>query len=140
LAVPDGPVTPVDHFYKEPASAAERIVSSFAYSPSGRARDADIHITANNKRAVSNTNMTLNHGKDYAKLLGELSQHEEFANGVPRLVPGEKLQEFGDRDDEVDVETKIRISEQRKELEVNGLPRESYRRVPLADALYMLTN
>jgi hypothetical protein len=140
LAVPDGSVTPVDHFYKEPASATERIVSSFAYSPSGRVRGADIQITANNKRAVSNTNMTLNHGKDYAKMLGELSQHEEFANGVPRLLPGEKLQEFGTRDEEVPFETKVRISEQRKELEVDGFPRESYRRIELADALFMLTN
>lgn len=44
LAVPDGPSVPVEHEYKEPAAARDRIESVFVYSATGRVNLPDITI------------------------------------------------------------------------------------------------
>jgi len=46
LAVPEALPRATEFAYKEPAAAAERIVSCFAYGPGGRAAEADVRIVA----------------------------------------------------------------------------------------------
>jgi hypothetical protein len=45
LAIPDGPSTPVEHEYKEPAAARDRIETVFAYSAGGRVAQPTITIS-----------------------------------------------------------------------------------------------
>ena len=46
LVVPDGTSQRVVHRYKEPEAAIDRIKQCYAYSPSGKAADGDVVITA----------------------------------------------------------------------------------------------
>jgi hypothetical protein len=59
LVIPDVKSVPFEHDWKEPASALDRVLSSFAYAAGGRTNDADIAISARDRRAQVNTNTTL---------------------------------------------------------------------------------
>jgi hypothetical protein len=59
LLVPDAPPRPVEHEYKEPAAARDRIVSAFAYAASGSAASADVEISSTRGAVQANANQVL---------------------------------------------------------------------------------
>ncbi|MTD56594.1 hypothetical protein [Amycolatopsis pithecellobii] len=59
LLVPDRAPRELEHVWKEPASAIDRIVSAYAYAPSGRTNASTIALTSCDQRAESNATMTL---------------------------------------------------------------------------------
>lgn len=66
LAVPDREPSPVEHEWKEPAAARERIVSAFAYSPSGQVTVADWEIRGLDRRTEINPENVLDPERRYA--------------------------------------------------------------------------
>ena len=135
LIVVDGEQGNPKHHFKEPASAKERLVSAFAYSPTGRVNSPDIEIEALKRCVIANTNMALRSGKKaYAELMESLSKSPKG----PTLPVDEKHPVLVSRADEVSIEVRDSIIQQRDEISTNGLPLESYRRITVAQALNML--
>ena len=134
LLVVDRPPQPVRHHWKEPISARDRIRSAFAYAPDGRTREPDVEIEALHDRAVANTRMTLQPTRTYAeqaRIRAEL--------GAATVVPeDEEMLPRESRLEEVSAADRDRIAERRSAISVNGLPRETYRRIAVSDALRML--
>lgn len=129
LAVVDGPSEHVRHHHKEPAAALGRIVSAFAYSARGRVARADVECTALSHGAVENTAITIDPDRTQGlqrRLLAPL----------PPVPEGEEVVPSADRD--VPAEVRAAVGRRRDEISRNGLPTESYRRVPVLDALGML--
>jgi hypothetical protein len=121
LLVPDGePVAPA----LEPetlASARARIRSCLVYSPSGRARHADVRVVAN---AV--TERYVGAVLDPDGLLTTLDQESRYAKAVAA------------RRGEVPAETRALLRASRRDLLEHGAPVETYRRVALDEALALL--
>jgi hypothetical protein len=129
LAVVDGPVEAVRHHHQEPATALDRIVSAYAYSPSGRVDNADVEITALDTRLIENTLVTLHPEatKDLrAKLNALVPPVKDDEDAVAPIVhmPPEVIRDA--------------IRQDREAISRDGLPVETYRRVPVVDALGML--
>jgi hypothetical protein len=129
LAVVDGPVGAMRHHHQEPATALDRIVSAFAYSPGGRVDNADVEIAALDSRLIENTRVTL-HPEATGALRAKLNAlvppvraDEDAVAPIMHLPP----QEIRDA-----------IRQAREEISPNGLPVETYRRLPVLDALGML--
>lgn len=96
LAVPDvepGDIASLEEdgpsLWAEQYSARDRIVSCFAYSPDGEASNADVKITATDKRLEQNTYSTLHPLETaHAALSGsdDVSYTKESASGLPADV------------------------------------------------------
>jgi hypothetical protein len=129
LAVVDGPVERTRLHHQEPAAAAQRIVTAFAYDPSGRTRHADVELAAREARLAENTEIIL-----HPETTTELQQ--ELIGVLPRVKDEEDVV----YPDSTVVPPAVReaISRRRAEISADGLPVETYRRVPVADALGML--
>ena len=67
LAVVDGPAEEVTHHWKEPAAALDRLVTAYAYDPSGRVGRGDLEIMATDRRALVNTSIILHPKVTYAE-------------------------------------------------------------------------
>lgn len=129
LAVVDGPIEPVRLHHQEPAAAAERIVTTFAYDPSGRTSGADVELAACDTRLAENTEIIL-----HPETTDELQQ--ELVDVLPEMKDEEDLV----YPDLTAVPQAVReaISRRRAEIGRDGLPVETYRRARVADALGML--
>ncbi|MEN2742522.1 hypothetical protein ABCS02_32500 [Microbacterium sp. X-17] len=142
LAVVDGtPRADLRHHLKEPATALDRIESAWAYSPTGRVADADLSIRALHRRGVKNTTSILTPGSSYDEVLKTAAENkarllELNPGGVPE-DDGDMI-EGPDRSAGIDDAEIARLAAQRDEISENGLPRETYRRIPVADAIRML--
>jgi hypothetical protein len=132
LAVPEGEPSPVEHEWKEPAAARERIVSAFAYSPSGRVTAADWKVRGLDRRTEVNPANILDPERRYA---GARIEPEEAAGSdikrVWRLRTEERRNEaLSGLDSAQRSRTAIRDD--------RGLATESYRQVTVDEALFML--
>jgi hypothetical protein len=134
LAVPDGPVRPTCHRWKEPAAALERIVSAFAYSPTGRVPAPDIEITALDPRATANARMIIHPTRTYA----EQAQIRARLEPISRVPRDEELAPRPSRVGEVSPADRERVGREREAIETDGLATETYRRIPVTDALGLL--
>ncbi|WP_345568013.1 hypothetical protein [Streptomyces plumbiresistens] len=133
LAVPDRPVERVQHEFKEPRQAYDRIRSAWAYSPSGRVENADVTISSKRRVAEANIKLTLNAAESYSE-----RQQASAAVGEVPLPENELVRVPESREHEVSKEVRDRILEQRKTLDAGGVRTESYRRITVRDALGML--
>jgi hypothetical protein len=133
LAVPDRDPEPVQHEWKEPEQALDRMCAAWAYSPSGRTRDADVTITASSPRADANAKMALHSDQSYHErqqmraLLGDISVPDSEVLVVPQS-----------RTEVVALETRDRIRDARSALDGPAGRTESYRRVSVRESLGML--
>jgi hypothetical protein len=132
LAVPDRDPEPVVHEWKEPAAARDRIVSAFAYSPSGRVRAPTWEIRGLDPRTEQNPELILNPEKQYAGASG--------ATGVGQAADPRRvwqLRAAARRD-----EARDRIAEanllRRAIRDQDGRASETYREISVDDALLML--
>jgi hypothetical protein len=134
LAVPDGPVRPARHRWKEPAAALERIVSAFAYSPTGRVSEPEVEITALDPRATANARMIIHPTRTYTQQAAIRARLEP----ISRVPPDEELAPRPSRVDEVSAVERERVGREREAIETDGLATETYRRIPVTDALGLL--
>ncbi len=133
LAVVDGPAQEVTHHWKEPAAALDRLVTAYAYDPSGRVDRGDIEITATDRRALVNTSIILQPKTTYAE------QHEaRVQSGGRSLAANEVIVSTDYVGDDVATEVRELVIEQRRDTDTDGGTRETYRRIGRADALRML--
>jgi len=133
LAVVDGPAPEITHDWKEPAAALDRLVSAYAYDPSGRVGRGDIEITATDRRALVNTSIILHPKVTYAE-----QQEARLQAGNRSLPANEVVVSTNYLDDEVPTEIRKRVIEQRRDADSDGGTRETYRLIEISDALNML--
>jgi len=133
LAVVDGPASEVTHHWKEPAAALDRLVSAFAYDPSGRLDGGDVEITSSDRRALVNTSIILHPTVTYAE-----QQEARVQAGARVLPPDEVVVSTDYVGDDVPDTVRDQIAEQRKAITTADGVRETYRRIAPAEALRML--
>jgi len=135
LAVPDRPMRDVVHRPKEEDAAFDRIASAFVYDASGQVAGADVTITGKDKRTEHNPNQTL-------RPLAELRMNRVSS------VTGRPVKEADDtflhwliaREADITDDDRARARARREALKTDGLASESYRRVPVAEALKRLAS
>jgi hypothetical protein len=132
LAVPDGPAIPIEHEWKEPAAARDRISSAFAYSSAGRVLDADVEIAGLDPRTEFNVRTTLE--PDEAGLRSRAdSQVASHPDLLVRSHPVRAVARLGEG------RHGLRAAKQRRAALRNGnVATESYRRITVDEALQML--
>ena len=134
LLVPDTDPVVVEHQWKEPAAARDRIITALAYSPSGRVRSPEWQIYGLRGTTESNVERVLDPSKRYASKAATSSPPDSFDEDPLRSWP---------------VRARARIDEASHGLELaqgrrqsirdeKGLATESYRSVTVDDALHML--
>jgi hypothetical protein len=133
LAVPEREPDVVQHEWKEPAQAIDRIGAAWVYSPSGRAPESDIAITSTSPRAEANAKMALHAQDSYHE-----RQQAREALGDISVAPDERLAARRDRRDEVSIACRDRIRDGRTQLDTAEGRTETYRRVAVADTLRRL--
>jgi hypothetical protein len=133
LAVPDRRPERVQHGFKEPMQARDRIARVWAYDSSGRTRDADVAITASSPRADANAKMTLHPDASYAE-----QQAARAAVGAVSVPDDQIVAAFGGRKHEVSLEQRARVQAARDALVGPNGRTESYRTITLDQAVQML--
>jgi hypothetical protein len=133
LAVPDRQPRDIQHRPKEEDAALDRVVSAFAYHPSGRVTDPDIRIAGNDKRTEYNP--------------GRVLRPVYAATPRPAATPPKRLVKETDpsyvdwlreRDNDVTEEERAIAERRRESLKHDGLVTESYRRIAVSEALKRL--
>lgn len=137
LLVPDSSPRPVEHEYKEPASARDRIVSAFAYSADGHVAGGDVEISSAKAVAQANARQVISGSDQSGNLQSRLVQLEDIAHDAD-LVARHWTTHAAARGDEAaeHVEDARRL---REALRCNGRVTETYRRISVDTALQTLT-
>jgi hypothetical protein len=122
------------------ASARGRIRTCVAYSPAGRVHEADVEI-AGNAVTEGYVEAILDPESRLERLRGELAEAE--AGAVSARAPQAaalraRIASIESRIGEVDREVRMRTLRERGELLRDGVPVETYRRIPLDEALGLL--
>ncbi|GAB7005704.1 hypothetical protein JCM18899A_31770 [Nocardioides sp. AN3] len=133
LVVPDRPVGEVQHLFKEPEQARDRMVAAWAYSPDGRTADADVAITGLDRLVEVNTKMCLQHDDAGAERLEAQAMRGELyvPEGEVAHFPPLRLEEVPEAD-------RNRIWKGRENLRTATGWTETYRRIDVSDAIRML--
>lgn len=138
LAVPDAAAQPVEHQWKEPAAARDRIVSAFAYSPEGVTAEADVEIIGLDRVTQVNVAAMLAQGERDLKsgtFTADLDRIAHDADLVERHWTSHKRRRAGET---AGADTD-RARAARSELGVDGRITETYRRIGVDEALDRLT-
>ncbi|HWI75312.1 MAG TPA: hypothetical protein VNT55_25350 [Baekduia sp.] len=133
LAVPDAPPHPIEHEWKEPAAARDRIRSVFAYSATGRVVDADVSI----RGLVRQTEFNVRQILDPDRVAGR----NRFAAVSPALDADLRARSYQVQSITRAQEAASGLGEataRREVLRTEDLATETYRRIELDDALNML--
>jgi hypothetical protein len=133
LLVPDSPARPVEHEYKEPASARDRITSAFVYGAIGRAEGADVEITASRPVTQANAKQVLA-GSEQSGNLQARVQVSDDPDLQARHYTSHAARRAGEGRDHV-----AAVRENRAALKVDGAVVETYRRIDVDTALGHLT-
>jgi hypothetical protein len=134
LAVPDGPAVAVEHEWKEPAAARDRIAAAYAYAPGGRVRDPNWRVSGLEPRTEANVRSVLNPDKRYASAAaydaGDLTD--------PELAARSWLTRTRDR--RMEGEGGLALARRRRDAirGDGGVVSETYRDVTVDEALLML--
>jgi hypothetical protein len=133
LLVPDAPPVAVEHEFKEPAAARERIESVYAYSPCGRVDAPDVEIAGLQPRAEANIRMILDPARRYAGLSARDDFHHPDLDLRARSWPARTETR------RAEAAASLPLANARREaIRVDGLATETYRAIALGDALGML--
>lgn len=135
LAVPDGPAIAVEHEYKEPAAARDRIQSAFAYSATGQVEQPSIAISGVRPAAETNPRDAL----DPERLRATVSAPDFDREGStdPVLLQREWAHRVMQRAGEAEHGLELARS-RRAALKQGRVIRETYRRISVDDALHRL--
>lgn len=137
LLVPDAPAQPVEHEYKEPAAARDRIASAFTYSANGRTEGGDIEIRTAKRVVQANLNQTLAGADQSGNLQARLVQVEDIAHDpdlVARHWTTHSTQRATEAAEHVEDARAMRTA-----LASDGGVVESYRQITVDAALQRLT-
>ncbi len=150
LVVEDGPPAEADLDDEAVASARGRIRTCLAYSPAGRAEDADVEI-ASNPVTEGYVEAILDPETRVARLRAELRAAEADAAAASAPQPDAaaasapqadalraRIASIESRISEVERGVRLRILRARGELVREGRPVETYRRIGLEEALGLL--
>jgi hypothetical protein len=132
LAVPAGPTRAAEFPFKERETALDRIASSWIYSPAGRVEDADLELIGSGGVATEeNTTYAL----DPHRLVEEMNGTAIDLDTPIGRDTRRWLDQVESRVDEVPAATAAAIAARREDLRTPAGIKETYRRVPLAEAL-----
>jgi hypothetical protein len=126
LVVPDRAACPLDFRPKEVDTALDRIESAFAYHPSGRTGNFDIEIRGTDARTEVNPGRVLR--PVYLDQPVQLAK--PFKESDSAYIQWLKL-----RESDLTALQREEAIRRRDEIRVNGLVTETYRRIPVLDAL-----
>ncbi|MFT3863296.1 MAG: hypothetical protein QM729_03415 [Solirubrobacterales bacterium] len=143
LLVPDLTARPVEHEWKEPAAARERIVSAFLYDASGRTAGADVEIAGLRTRTEVNARKVLDMDAVAAQISeGQVSGRPGQAALVALADPELEERRWETRVLRRVGEAAAGLARARRDREAirddAGLATESYRRTTVDDALARL--
>lgn len=137
LLVPDVQPQPIEHEYKEPAAARDRIVSAFAYSADGRTENGDVEIITTKPAVQANAYQSLSGAGQSGNLQARLVQVEDIAHDadlVARHWTTHSAMRSTEASEHVEEARKMRAA-----LSRDGRVVESYRRISVDAALQRLT-
>ena len=133
LALPEAPVRVVKHHYKEPDAALDRMKAAWLYAAGGRVADGDVTIAVRDGPALDDIETAIwPEALLEAVEAGPVDDHPKvaekrrFANSVRS------------RYCEVAPEDRERMARRRAELRTNDAALETYRRIPIAEAIARL--
>jgi hypothetical protein len=132
LLVVDGPAEPVRHHLREPEAAQESIKNVFAYSPRGQVAEADVSVTGLADSVKENPAIIVDPDGTadlLRRLVARLHANTTRPDGQLYVAP---------RADGPSSDVRAAVGARRIATVGSDSPRETYRRVPLADALGML--
>ncbi|SBW22877.1 hypothetical protein FDG2_3253 [Candidatus Protofrankia californiensis] len=133
LAVPDRLPDHVQHDYKEPQQAIDRIRGAWAYAAGGRASSPNIEVTAIHELAEANTRISLDPEG------AERERREAHRITAEAVVPADEIvQAASSRASEISADQRIELQRRRAALDSTQGRSEAYRRIPIRDALGML--
>lgn len=133
LVVVDGQPSDRPLRFKEPEAAFDRISSAFAYSASGRVPRADVTISGLTPEVEANTNTTL----DLAAFMAGRS-NTPLADPVREADRLRYSAAVRARLAEVPDSVRELVRQRRDSILIEGLGTESYRRIPVREALQLL--
>ncbi len=136
LALPKRTPRTVEHRRKEKEAAEDRLVQAFLYAPDGRMADGDLTIASNDTRAEYST----------GRVLQPVYLSPPTAAAPQRPGPAGQIKErdpaYGEwleaRRGDITQEQREAAIARRAAVTRDGLVRESYRRIAVADALERL--
>lgn len=134
LAMPERPARKIIHRPKEEDAALENLVTTIAYSPTGRVSRPDFSIKGIDRRTESNPKRVL---RPIVITPAMVEQAKRSGMALKEVDP-----EFGElqlrRQAEISEEERKAAEETRNSLRTNGLATETYRFMAVADALKTL--
>jgi len=133
LAVVDSEPVPVHHRVAECAPALDRLRTAFAYDASGRVADADLVITGLDAGTEINASMTLDPERALATTT---SVPPKEGRAEEREIWRAR---FTQRMSEIPASAREHARARRESIREHGCASESYRRIPVEQALKMLT-
>ena len=126
----DGVPVPTEHREAEQEPALDRIRGAFAYHPSGQVADADLLIRGLDPKTEENATLTLD---------AELALATQAAAPPRSPESGRWRDRFARRAAEISPDARRQAAAPARALLEDGCASESYRRIPVAQALDMLT-
>lgn len=133
LVVVDSEPVPVRHRVAEFEPARDRLRTAFAYDASGRVADANLVITGLDAATEINASMTLDPER---ALAATTSVPPKAGRAEERAIWRER---FTKRMSEIPASAREHARARRESIRDRGCARESYRRIPVEQALKMLT-
>ena len=137
LLVPDAPPQYIEHEFKEPAIARDRIVSAFTYSAGGRVDRGQISISTTKPALQVNARQALLGSEQSGNLAARLVEVDDVAHD-PDLVARHWTTHSVQRGDEV-AEHVEAARQRRAALRSGGEVTETYGRIGVDRALQLLT-
>lgn len=131
LLVPDAEVREIVFPYKEVDATRERVRHSFAYDPSGRVANADVAIRALHADVAENIHSTL----DPQRVLDQIPEALKFGPPRQREFTAKWAEVYRSRMNETTDADRVAARQRWDALFEDGLPRETYRRISINEAL-----
>lgn len=140
LAVPDRPMREVIHRPKEEEAAFDRIASAFVYSPTGRIAGGDVEISGTDRRTEFNPGQVLRAPEELVS--ARRTPGAVSSSGIPiKEADDDYSRWLMSRAGDVTAAARAEAQAARAALRsAEGLVRESYRRVSVAEALKRLAS
>ncbi|KAA0084570.1 hypothetical protein CIW52_11265 [Mycolicibacterium sp. P9-64] len=133
LAVPDGATTRVEHEFKEPAAAIDRMTNAWAYSPSGRVAHGNISICGLSRRTEVNVKSTLNPARGSIRAAAQPESFDEDEDLRQRSYAHRRIIRADESSEGLEAARAARES-----IRTDGKATETYRSMAIGDALACL--
>ncbi|TPN81146.1 hypothetical protein FJ987_09820 [Mesorhizobium sp. CU2] len=133
LAIPNRPRREIVHRRKETEAALETIRSAFVYSPTGRVADPDFAIRGTSPKTEYNPKQVIK-----PPSAQEVEARAVAAKGLVKEADLDYARWLQVRSADVGAQDRARAASAREAISCDGLVRETYRRIPVDEALLCL--